>query len=75
MQFSLALILGGALGNLYDRMMFEAVRDLFRMLPTTPLWPWIFNLADAALMIGVGLWLLSSWTSPQPQSGSKTDPD
>ena len=54
---------------LYDRMMFAAVRDMFWLFPgvklpfgwTYPrflgggddLYPWIFNLADAALLLGV----------------------
>lgn len=56
----LTLILAGALGNLYDRVKFGAVRDMLYMLPGTGLWPWIFNLADAALVVGVGLVLLLS---------------
>lgn len=54
MHAALGLVLGGALGNMYDRLKFNAVRDMFKMLPDTPLWPWVFNVADAALMIGVG---------------------
>jgi len=62
-QIALALILGGALGNLYDRVMFSAVRDMLHMLPSTGLWPWIFNPADVALVCGVGLVLVVSWVS------------
>jgi len=58
---ALALILGGAMGNLYDRIQFAAVRDMLHMLPQTKLWPWIFNPADVALVFGVGLVLLVSW--------------
>ncbi|QDU71194.1 signal peptidase II [Mucisphaera calidilacus] len=65
MHVALGLILAGALGNLYDRVMFGAVRDLFWMLPTLGLWPWIFNLADAVLMTGVGLILLMSFRGGQ----------
>lgn len=54
-HLSLGLVLGGALGNMYDRLRYNAVRDMFHMLPGTPLWPWIFNVADAALMVGVGI--------------------
>ena len=59
----LALILGGALGNLYDRALYSAVRDMLHMLPGTGLWPWIFNIADVALVFGVGLVLVISWAS------------
>lgn len=55
---ALALILAGATGNLYDRVQFNAVRDMLHMLPDTRLWPWIFNIADASLMIGVGLLMI-----------------
>lgn len=62
-HFGLALILGGALGNLYDRVFYSAVRDMLHMLPGTGLWPWIFNPADVALVVGVGLVLVVSWLS------------
>lgn len=55
---ALALILAGALGNLYDRIRFGCVRDMLHMLPDTNLWPWIFNPADVALVVGVGMILL-----------------
>ena len=43
-------VLGGALGNLFDRVMFEYVRD-FIFLDFWPSFP-IFNLADAFLCVG-----------------------
>ncbi|MFI4862436.1 MAG: signal peptidase II [Phycisphaerales bacterium JB063] len=58
---ALGLILSGALGNLYDRVRFSAVRDMLHMLPNTELWPWIFNLADVALVVGVLVVLALSW--------------
>ena len=59
----LACILGGALGNLYDRIRFSAVRDMLHMLPDTGLWPWIFNIADVVLIVGVVLTMLVSITA------------
>lgn len=64
----LALILGGALGNLYDRALYSAVRDMLHMLPGTGLWPWIFNIADVALVCGVALVLIVSWLSEIKQA-------
>ncbi len=65
-HLALGLILAGALGNLYDRMVFNAVRDMLWLFPDLGLWPWIFNIADAALMVGVGLLLLTLWRQPRP---------
>lgn len=64
---ALAMILAGALGNLYDRVRFSAVRDMLHMLPGTRLWPWIFNFADVALVVGVGLVLVLSFVSERRQ--------
>lgn len=69
----LAMILGGALGNLYDRVRYSAVRDMLWLFPETRLWPWLFNLADAALMIGVGLVILIMWRNEmRPRTAEAT---
>ncbi len=57
-QIALGLITAGALGNLYDRMMFGQVRDFILMLER--FWPFIFNVADVLLCIGVPL-LMICW--------------
>lgn len=49
------LVLGGALGNLYDRLCFSAVRDLFRL---DFIHFYIFNLADVGVVAGVTLIIL-----------------
>jgi signal peptidase II len=48
-----ALLVGGALGNLADRVRDGAVTDFIDL----PLWP-TFNLADVAIVVGVALLLL-----------------
>jgi signal peptidase II len=48
----LALVGGGALGNLLDRVRDGAVTDFVRWRFGEHLWP-IFNVADAALLVGV----------------------
>lgn len=52
--FGYGLILGGAFANLFDRVIDGTVTDIFRV-GTFP----IFNTADAAISLGVGLLILS----------------
>jgi signal peptidase II len=56
-RIALALIAGGALGNLIDRVRDAAVTDFVRWRIGEARWP-IFNVADAALLVGVVLLLL-----------------
>lgn len=54
-----ALILGGALGNLYDRIAYGYVIDLFDFHIGT--WHFAtFNVADSAICVGVAMWILSA---------------
>jgi signal peptidase II len=47
---ALGLVIGGALGNVIDRIRFGAVADF---LDFNGLWfPWVFNVADAAISLG-----------------------
>ena len=55
--FSLALMIGGAVGNLYDRCVLGYVRDFIDTYPFGYNFP-VFNIADAALCIGVGIILI-----------------
>jgi signal peptidase II len=52
--FSLALILGGAVGNLVDRVMSGSVTDFIDVYVGTHHWP-TFNAADSAITIGIVL--------------------
>ncbi len=54
MLFSLALILGGAVGNLVDRVMSGSVTDFIDVYVGTHHWP-TFNAADSAITIGIVL--------------------
>ena len=54
---SLALIIGGAIGNVIDRLRFGAVADFFDVYVGTYHWP-AFNIADSAISIGVVLLLI-----------------
>ncbi len=132
LHLALALILAGALGNLYDRAFVVAdvvefrarsgevatlvgklvnleghdsirigdypsganprvfapeevsvrrqgvVRDFIKFVPKFPagtprfggrdMWPWVFNVADVALVIGVGLLLIHTWFDRRPRT-------
>lgn len=54
LQVAFGLMLGGAVGNLVDRILLRWVTDFidFKIFPP------IFNLADSALVVGVGLFAL-----------------
>ena len=51
---ALALVLGGALGNLWDRLTLGHVVDFIQLHAAGYYWP-AFNVADSAITVGVGL--------------------
>lgn len=56
----LALVLGGALGNLYDRITQAYVTDFIDFHTQT--WHFaVFNLADTAINVGVAVWLIGMY--------------
>jgi signal peptidase II len=85
-QEGLALILSGALGNLYDRIALGHVRDMLKLFPGVSLpfgwhwpngsdevYPWIFNIADVALVVGVGVMIVVMWVNDRrPQTEPAT---
>ena len=88
LHIAMALILAGALGNLYDRLVHSVVRDMLLLFPnvhlpfgwTWPgceprLYPWIFNLADASLLLGVAGVLLVSGLNGQHRRKIESTPD
>ena len=54
---ALALILGGAMGNVFDRVRWGTVTDFLLFYVGTHQWP-AFNAADSAIVIGCGLLVL-----------------
>ena len=56
----LALVLGGAIGNLYDRITLGYVVDFLNFHINNFYWP-AFNVADSAICVGVGLLLWDSF--------------
>jgi len=57
MRLGLALQLGGALGNLIDRLRYGQVIDFIDIR----FFPPVFNLADSAIVIGVGIFIIAFW--------------
>lgn len=80
LHVALALVLAGAMGNLYDRVIFAAVRDMFWLFPgvmlpfgwrwpnspTGDIYPWLFNAADAFLLVGIAMILIYSLLGKSP---------
>lgn len=71
---SLALVLAGGVGNLYDRLAYGCVRDFLHPLPGVRLplnlswpggdgqvWPYVSNAADAMLIVGIAALLIMTW--------------
>jgi lipoprotein signal peptidase len=54
---ALGLILGGTVGNLYDRLIFGGVRDFLYFYRVE--WP-VFNVADCCLVVGAALLLIQA---------------
>jgi len=65
LQIALALILGGALGNLYDRLAYKYVVDFLEFYVGSYHWP-SFNVADSAISIGVALLALEIIRNESP---------
>lgn len=80
LSVALALVLGGALGNLWDRVTLGYVVDFVLLyIPGSGLPPWpAFNIADSAISIGVALliWdsLRSGGETARPQAARQEKP-
>jgi signal peptidase II len=62
MQIGMSFLLGGGIGNIYDRIKFGSVTDFLHMdfgIFRTG----VFNFADVSIMIGIGLLLIQSLSS------------
>lgn len=65
-KWALPLVLGGAIGNLVDRVRLGYVVDFIHMhLKTRAHWP-TYNVADIAITVGIGLMLLEYVIGPKP---------
>jgi signal peptidase II len=59
---AIGLVMGGALGNVIDRVRFGYVVD-FIDFSGTGVFPWVFNVADSAITVGVVLLIIDSLVS------------
>jgi len=73
-RLSLAMILGGALGNLIDRLRRGVVTDFLDFGIGNTRWP-VFNLADAFITVGVILFLLSMMRAQKEGAEDHTQAD
>lgn len=81
---AIGLLLAGGLGNLYDRLVFASVRDFLHPLPGVVLpfgwrmpfdggrevWPYVSNVADLWLLVGIGLLMVQLWRSGSHPDGT-----
>jgi signal peptidase II len=76
LKLSLALVIGGAFGNLIDRVRFGAVVDFINAGALH--FPWVFNVADAAISVGAVLLFVDQFVlsgrkpSAKPERPSET---
>ena len=68
-RLALVLILGGAVGNVIDRLVYGYVIDFIDVFYGSWHWP-TFNIADSAISVGVFLLLLDSFREHRKASSS-----
>ena len=63
-----AFVVGGALGNLYDRIAYGYVVDFLDF--SGLMFPWVFNVADASINVGIAFILLDAYLTRDDKSVS-----
>ena len=63
---ALALVLGGAAGNLWDRLQYGYVIDFIQVYYDKWHWP-VFNIADSAITVGAALLILDAFKGNRGQ--------
>ena len=70
--WSAGFLIGGAVGNAVDRVIYGAVADFLNMSVPGIDNPWSFNVADVAIFAGaLGLAFFAGRESPRPRDGRK----
>ncbi len=73
LQAAIALVLGGAIGNLIDRVLYGQVTDFIQVYYTSHYFP-AFNIADSAITLGAGLLILDMLLSSHNQQPDQHQP-
>ena len=68
-RLAIGMIGGGALGNLYDRLVIGRVVDYLDF----QIWPYVFNFADSMIVVGVGLILVHLYRQEKEQGKSSSN--
>lgn len=71
----LTFIVGGGIGNLYDRILYGEVTDFLHMDFGGVFRTGIFNMADVSVMVGTGLILLESFKKDKSKEAENTPAD
>ena len=67
LALAIGFIMGGALGNLFDRVRLGAVTDFLDF--SRLYFPWVFNVADAAINVGAALLIWDLFLAPRKRAG------
>ncbi len=68
----LSFIIGGGIGNMYDRILYGQVTDFFHIDLGGVFKTGIFNMADVSVMVGMGFILLASYINTKSQNQKTT---
>ena len=77
MKISLGFLLGGAMGNLIDRLIFQYVTDFIRVRWWFLHWRWwpSFNIADASVVVGAIMLIIGMLRSGVPGKQEVGEPE
>jgi signal peptidase II len=67
LAIAVGLVIGGAVGNVIDRVRFGAVTDFLDF--SRLMFPWVFNVADSAISIGSALLIWDLFLAPRKRAG------
>jgi signal peptidase II len=71
LAIGLGLVIGGALGNLIDRLVYGKVADFFHFYGMGYDW-YVFNIADCAITVGVAALLYDALLRPETPASAES---